>query len=816
MTEILETKDNKIKIVNISSEMQASFLDYSMSVITSRALPDVCDGLKPVQRRILYALYDLGMLSDKPYKKSARIVGEVIGKYHPHGDSSIYQAMVRMAQDFSYRYALVDGQGNFGSVDGDEPASMRYTEARMSKIAFELVRDLHPEIVKFNSNYDESETEPSILPAYFPNLLVNGATGIAVGMATNIPPHNLSEVIDAIIKVANNQNTTFEELLQIIKGPDFPTGAIIMGKKAIANAYANGNASVIIRSKVIFEENKNGKMDLIIEEIPYQVNKAKLIEKIADLVRDKIILGINDLRDESNREGIRIVIELKKDVNKDVILSKLYKLTPLQSNFAINLIALHQGIPKRMNLRQMIDYYLEHQFIVLINKTKHDLKKNLERAHLVEGLVIALDNIDKIIKIIKESKTTENAIEQLKENFNLSKIQARAILDMRLQRLTGLEQTKIKTELDELIKIITNLKIILENRDKQKSIIIKKLEEIKNNFGDKRKTQITEGIAAEIDEIDLISNDLVVIIMSNSGYIKRINAGEYRIQNRGGLGVNAMTLKDDDINLIIIAHNHDDLLFFTNYGKIYRIKVYEVPEFSRIAKGTPIINLLDIDKKEKIVKVLPFNEYNDKNYFFFVTTKGIVKKTKTEEFNLIRQTGKVAIELSENDELLEVFVTEEDSQIIIANEIGKAIRFKESDVRAMQRKARGVKGMSSNKNKVIGACSASPENYILTISTLGYGKLTKVEKFRLTERGSKGVKAMNLTEKNGKLVAIKVVKGDEQLMIATNNGNVIRLSLKQVKDSGRNAMGVRLIRLKDNQIISSVEIVENDGQYLEN
>ena len=798
-----------IKTTNISSEMRTSFLDYSMSVIVARALPDVRDGMKPVHRRILYAMNDLGIVADKPHKKSARIVGEVIGKYHPHGDIAVYETMVRMAQDFSYRYPLVDGHGNFGSVDGDGAAAMRYTEARMSKISMELLRDINKDTVDWMDNYDGEEHEPVVLPCRFPNLLVNGTTGIAVGMATNIPPHNLGETIDAVFAVMDNPDITVMELMEdYISGPDFPTGGYILGRAGIKQAYETGRGSIMIRSKVKVEDMPNGKKQIIVTEIPYVVNKAALVEKIASLVREKIIEGITDLRDESNMEGIRIVIELRKDVQSDVILNQLYRMTSLQTSFGVNMIVLVDNAPQQLGLKDVLKCYLDHQIDVTVRRTRFELKKAEDRAHILEGLKIALDHIDAIISLIRSSKDTSIAMNGLMENFGLSEIQAKAILDMQFRRLTGLERQKIEEEYDSLMAQITDLKDILNNHSRVLEIIRSELTEIKEKYNDKRRSEI---IDAEIDmqDEDLIPQEDVVITMTVNGYVKRIPVDTYRLQNRGGKGIKGMSMHEDDIvDQFLTMMTHDYLLMFTNQGKVYRIKGYQVPLASRTSKGIPIVNLLNLDKDEKVLAMVPVERENSPaKFLFFVTAQGIVKRVPIEEFENIRQSGKIAINLREGDELISAKPTTGSSQILIAAANGQAIRFNETDVRPMGRTATGVKGFNVNGSRVIGMTTDFEGQYILSVTEKGYGKKSKLEDYRMTNRGGKGVKTVQVTDKNGPLVFLRAVNGDEDCLIMTNEGIVIRISLEKVSVYSRNTQGVKLISVEDNQTVSTVAIV---------
>ncbi len=806
----------RLELVDISKTMRESFLDYSMSFIVQRALPDVRDGLKPVHRRILYAMNDMGIIASKPFKKSARIVGEVIGKYHPHGDTAVYDAMVRMAQDFSYRYELVQGHGNFGSMDGDGAAAMRYTEARMSKIAMEMMKDINKDTVDFEPNYDNEETEPSVLPARFPNLLVNGSVGIAVGMATNIPPHNLGETIDAALAVMDNPDITAMELMEnYIPGPDFPTGAMIIGRSGIKQAYETGRGSVIMRAKHKLEDMDNGKVRIVFYEIPYQVNKANLISKIADLVRDKAIDGITYLNDESNRDGVRIVMELRKDVQPDVILNQLYRLTPLQANFGVNMLALHKGAPKLMGLKEVLTHYIEHQIDVTERRTRFDLKKAEDRAHILEGLRIALDHIDEIIHIIRSSSTDTQARSTLMEQFDLSEIQANAILEMRLKRLTGLERDKIESEYQELMTLIADLRDILANHERVLEIIRDELTEVKNRFNDERRTEISD---AEIDmnDEDLIPEENVVITMTTNGYIKRIPIDTYRTQNRGGRGVKGMTMNEDDIiELMITMSTHDHLLLFTNLGKVYRLKGYHIPNASRTAKGLPVVNLLNLDKEERIQAMVAMERESEANYLFFITKNGIVKRVAVSEFESIRQKGKIAILLRDQDELVGVKQTSGEDEIIIAGSNGKAVRFHESDIRPMGRTSSGVKGFNVDGGFVVGAATSREGKYLLAVSENGYGKRSEVSEYRLTNRGTKGVKTINVTEKTGALVAVRAVNGDEDAMIMTNDGIIIRIAVGDIGVYSRNTQGVRLIHVADHTAVAKVAIVSRSEEDAE-
>lgn len=800
-----------IKEVSISQEMKSSFIDYAMSVIVSRALPDVRDGLKPVHRRILYAMNQLGMTSDKPHKKSARIVGEVIGKYHPHGDAAVYETMVRMAQDFSYRYTLVDGHGNFGSIDGDSAAAMRYTEARMSKISTELLRDINKNTIDFGDNYDGSEKEPLVMPARFPNLLVNGTSGIAVGMATNIPPHQLGEVIDGVIKIINEPETEIDDLMKIIKGPDFPTGGSILGHEGIKKAYHTGKGVITIRAKANIEEMNNGKSRIVIDEIPYQVNKARLIEKIAELVRDKKLDGITDLRDESDRTGLRIVIELRRDANPNVILNNLYKLTSLQTTFGINMLALVDGQPKILNLKEILVNYLNHQRVIIRRRTEFELKKAEERAHILEGLRIALDHLDKVIALIRASETAEEAKNGLINQFNLSEIQAQAILDMRLQRLTGLEREKIENEYKELINKINELKAILADEQKILAIIKDELNEIKAKFNDERRTKITFNYEALEDE-DLIPEEEVVIMLTNHGYIKRLPISTYKSQKRGGKGVTGMGTKEDDfVRHIFITNSHNYIMFFTNKGKVYRLKAYEIPELGRSAKGTPIINLIQIEKGEWINAVFPTRDTNSDNFLFFATAQGIVKKSLLSDYDNIRKGGIIAINLKEDDELIGVKLTDGNQDIFLGTKYGQSIRFSEKDVRTMGRGTTGVKGINLAKNDlVIGMDIVTDEQDILIVTVNGYGKRTPSTEYRSQTRGGKGIKTLNVTKKTGHIIGLAIVTNQEDLIIVTASAMVIRLQIDNISIMGRYTQGVRLIKIKDDDEVTTVTRIEAD------
>ncbi|WP_422658988.1 DNA gyrase subunit A [Paenibacillus sp. EC2-1] len=799
-----EENFSQIKDRDIGTEMRESFMDYAMSIIVSRALPDVRDGLKPVHRRILYAMSELGMAPDKPHKKSARIVGEVIGKYHPHGDSAVYESMVRMAQDFSMRYMLVDGHGNFGSIDGDMAAAMRYTEARLSKVAMEMLRDINKETIDFIPNYDGEEQEPVVLPARYPNLLVNGVSGIAVGMATNIPPHNLGEVIDGVQALIRNPDITPMELMDYIQGPDFPTAGYIIGRAGIRQAYQTGRGSVTMRAKATIEENNN-KARIVVHEIPYQVNKARLVEKIAELVRDKRIDGITDLRDESDRNGMRIVIELRRDVNPNVVLNNLYKHTSMQSNFGINMLAIVNNEPKILNLRDVLYHYLEHQVTVIRRRTEFELRKAEARAHILEGLRIALDHLDEVIALIRASQTTEAAREGLIERFGLSHEQAQAILDMRLQRLTGLEREKIENEYQELMKRIAELREILADEQLILQIISEELQEIKERFNDERRTEITVGEDSILDE-DLIPREEVIITITHTGYIKRLPANTYRSQKRGGRGVVGMDTKSEDfVEHLFVTNSHHYLMFFTDKGKAYRLKAYEIPELSRTARGTPIINLIQIEQGETVNAVIPVESFESDNYLFFATCQGVVKKTPLEDYVNIRKGGLIAINLREDDSLIDVKLTDGQREIIMGTAHGMSIRFQESDVRSMGRSATGVKGITlDSDDAVIGMDVVDKDLDILIVTTKGYGKRTPAEDYRSQTRGGKGIKTINVTDKNGAVVGLKVVKSEEDLMIITSSGTIIRTSMEGISTMGRYAQGVKLINIREDDAVATV------------
>jgi len=812
--EDFDNKGGRIKEVDLGKEMKTSFLNYAMSVIVSRAIPDVRDGMKPVHRRILYAMNDLGMHADKPFKKSARIVGEVMGKYHPHGDSAIYDSMVRMAQDFSYRYPLVEGHGNFGSIDGDGAAAMRYTEARMSKIAMEMLKDLNKNTVDFIDNYDGSEREPAVLPCKFPNLLVNGATGIAVGMATNIPPHNMTEVIEGIIALIKNPDISIEGLMNYIKGPDFPTGGLIMGVSQVRKAYLTGNGAITVRAKTKIEELGGGKHQIVVTEIPYQVNKSRLIDRIAETVKNKIIDGIVGLQDESNREGMRIVIELRRDANPNVILNNLYKHTQLQSTFGVNLLALSNGQPKVLNLKEILEAYIEHQVEIVTRRTQFDLEKAEARAHILEGLQIALGNIDLVIQIIKKSKTTEDAMSGLMSVFSLTEIQAKAILDMRLQRLTGLEIDKLKNELIEVRKFIQECKEILASHDRKLGIILNELKDIRDRFGDERKSELSLSDDLDFEDEDLIPEEDVIITVTNRGYVKRMTVDTYRAQNRGGKGVSgANMLEDDFIERILYTSSHDTLLFFTNFGKVYRLRAFQIPYSTRTARGLPIVNLLNFEDNEKLAAVVNINKDEDLDgYLLFCTKSGTVKKTEISQFRNIRTNGIKAIILKDDDELIEVAVTDGEKDIIIGTSNGKAIRFSESDIRPMGRISAGVRGiLVEDGEQAIGMAIVNTDgDEIVIVTENGYGKRTNVDAFRVQIRGGKGVKAINMTEKNGKMVSLSTVRGDEDLIVVTDKGMVIRTHLDQILTVGRDTQGVSVIRLNEGHKAATIAVVPRE------
>ena len=799
-------QDRNLVNVNLTKEMKTSFIDYAMSVIVARALPDVRDGLKPVHRRILYGMNELGVTPDKPHKKSARITGDVMGKYHPHGDSSIYEAMVRMAQWWSYRYMLVDGHGNFGSMDGDGAAAQRYTEARMSKIALEMLRDINKNTVDFVDNYDANEREPLVLPARFPNLLVNGATGIAVGMATNIPPHNLGETIDAVKLVMDNPEVTTKDLMEILPGPDFPTGALVMGKSGIHKAYETGKGSIVLRSRTEIEETKTGRERIVVTEFPYMVNKTKVHEHIVRLVQEKRIEGITAVRDESNREGVRFVIEVKRDASANVILNNLFKMTQMQTNFGFNMLAIQNGVPKILSLRQILDAYIEHQKEVVVRRTRFDKEKAEARAHILEGLLIALDHIDEVIRIIRASETDAEAQAELMSKFKLSERQSQAILDMRLRRLTGLERDKIQSEYDDLLALIADLADILAKPERVSQIIKDELDEVKRKFGDQRRTELMVGEVLSLEDEDLIEESDVLITLSNKGYIKRLDQAEFTAQKRGGRGVQGTGVKDDDfVRELVSTSTHDHLLFFTNKGRVYRLKGYEIPEYGRTAKGLPIVNLLKLDEGESIQTIINVEaERSDDAYLFFTTRHGIVKRTSVKEFANIRQNGLKALNLKDEDELINVLLTEEDTDIIIGTKFGYAVRFNQSAVRGMSRIATGVKGVNLREgDTVVGASVITDQDEVLIITEKGYGKRTVATEYPTKGRGGKGMKTANVAEKNGPLSGLLTVKGDEDLMIITDTGVMIRTNVANISQTGRSTMGVKVMRLdQDAKIVT--------------
>ena len=815
-------QDKNLVNVNLTKEMKTSFIDYAMSVIVSRALPDVRDGLKPVHRRILYGMNELGVTPDKPHKKSARITGDVMGKYHPHGDSSIYEAMVRMAQWWSYRYMLVDGHGNFGSMDGDGAAAQRYTEARMSKIALEMLRDINKNTVDFVDNYDANEREPIVLPARFPNLLVNGATGIAVGMATNIPPHNLGETIDAVKLVMDNPEVTTKDLMEVLPGPDFPTGALVMGRSGIHKAYDTGKGSIVLRSRTEIEETKTGRERIVVTEFPYMVNKTKVHEHIVRLVQEKRIDGITAVRDESNREGVRFVIEVRRDASANVILNNLFKMTQMQTSFGFNMLAIQNGVPKILSLRQILDAYIEHQKEVVTRRTQFDKEKAEARAHILEGLLIALDHIDEVIRIIRSSETDQEAQAELMSKFKLSERQSQAILDMRLRRLTGLERDKIQSEYDELIALIADLADILAKPERVAQIIKEELDEVKRKFADKRRTELMVGEVLTLEDEDLIEETDVLITLSNKGYIKRLDQDEFTAQKRGGRGVQGTGVKDDDfVRELVSTSTHDHLLFFTNKGRVYRLKGYEIPEYGRTAKGLPVVNLLKLDEGESIQTIINVeSERSDDAYLFFTTRAGIVKRTSVKEFANIRQNGLKALNLKEDDELINVLLTEKDTDIIIGTKLGYAVRFNQSTVRSMSRSATGVKGVDLREgDTVVGARVITDQDEVLIITEKGYGKRTVATEYPTKGRAGKGMKTANVVEKNGPLAGLLTVKGDEDLMIITDTGVMIRTNVANISQTGRSTMGVKVMRLDDNAKIvtfTSVAAAEKEEVGAEN
>ena len=810
-------QDNNLVNVNLTSEMKTSFIDYAMSVIVARALPDVRDGLKPVHRRILYGMNELGVTPDKPHKKSARITGDVMGKYHPHGDSSIYEAMVRMAQWWSYRHMLVDGHGNFGSMDGDGPAAQRYTEARMSKISLEMLRDINKNTVDFADNYDSSEREPLVLPSRFPNLLVNGATGIAVGMATNIPPHNLGETIDAVKLVMDNPDVTTHDLMEVLPGPDFPTGALVMGKSGIHRAYETGKGSIVLRARTEIEETKSGRERIVVTEFPYMVNKTKVHEHIVRLVQEKRIDGITAVRDESNREGVRFIIEVKRDASAHVILNNLFKLTQMQTNFSFNMLAIQNGVPKILSLREILLAYIEHQKEVVTRRTVFDKEKAEARAHILAGLLIALDHIDEVIRIIRNSETDAEAQAELMARYKLSERQSQAILDMRLRRLTGLERDKIQSEYDDLMKLIADLADILAKPERVVAIIKEELEDIKRKFSDERRTELMIGEVLSLEDEDLIEEADVLITLSNKGYIKRLNQDEFTAQRRGGRGIQGTGVKDDDfVRELVSTSTHDHLLFFTNKGRVYRLKGYEIPEYGRTAKGLPIVNLLKLDEGETIQTIINVQaEHDDNSYLFFTTRYGVVKRTSVTEFANIRQNGLKALNLKDEDELINVFLTNGQADIIIGTKMGYAVRFNENQVRNMGRAATGVRGVNLRAgDHVVGASVISDDQEVLVITEKGYGKRTLASEYATKSRGGKGMKTANITEKNGSLAGLMAVNGDEDLMIITNTGVIIRTNVANISQTGRATLGVKVMRLdKGAQIVTFTSVVaENEKE----
>lgn len=808
-------QDRNLVNVNLTSEMKTSFIDYAMSVIVARALPDVRDGLKPVHRRILYGMNELGVTPEKPHKKSARITGDVMGKYHPHGDSSIYEAMVRMAQWWSYRYMLVDGHGNFGSMDGDGAAAQRYTEARMSKIALEMLRDINKNTVDYIDNYDASEREPVVLPARFPNLLVNGATGIAVGMATNIPPHNLGESIDAVKLVMDNPDATTRDIMEVLPGPDFPTGALVMGKSGIHRAYETGKGSIVLRSRTEIEEMKNGRERIVVTEFPYMVNKTKVHEHIVRLVQEKRIDGITAVRDESNREGVRFVIEVRRDASAHVILNNLFKLTQMQTNFSFNMLAIQNGVPKILSLREILLAYIEHQKEVVTRRTAFDKEKAEARAHILAGLLIALDHIDEVIRIIRNSETDAEAQAELMAKFELSERQSQAILDMRLRRLTGLERDKIQSEYDELIALIADLADILAKPERVIAIIKEELDEVKRKFADDRRTELMVGEVLSLEDEDLIEEADVLITLSNKGYIKRLNQAEFTAQKRGGRGVQGTGVKDDDfVKELVSTSTHDRLLFFTNKGRVYRLKGYEIPEYGRTAKGLPVVNLLKLDEGETIQTIINVQQdRSDDSYLFFTTRHGVVKRTSVTEFANIRQNGLKALNLKDEDELINVFLTDGAADVIIGTKFGYSVRFNETAVRSMSRIATGVRGVNLREgDQVVGAGVISEGDEVLVITEKGYGKRTLASEYPTKGRGGKGIKTANITDKNGPLAGLMTVTGEEDLMIITNTGVIIRTSVANISQTSRSTMGVKVMRLDQNAQIVTFTSVEADDK----
>lgn len=805
-------QDNNLIDVKLTSEMKTSFIDYAMSVIVARALPDVRDGLKPVQRRILYGMNELGVTPDKPHKKSARITGDVMGKYHPHGDSSIYEAMVRMAQWWSYRYMLVDGHGNFGSMDGDGAAAQRYTEARMSKFALEMLRDLNKNTVDFQDNYDGSEREPIVLPSRIPNLLVNGATGIAVGMATNIPPHNLSETIDAVKLMMDNPEVTTRELMEVLPGPDFPTGGLVMGKTGIHRAYETGKGSIVLRSRTEIETTKSGRERIVVTEFPYMVNKTKVHEHIVRLAQEKRVEGITAVRDESSREGVRFVIEVRRDASANVILNNLFKLTQLQTNFSFNMLAIEKGVPKILSLRQILADYIAHQKEVVVRRTQFDKDKAEARAHILEGLLIALDHLDEVIAIIRNSQTDSEAQAELMARFELTERQSQAILDMRLRRLTGLERDKIQNEYNDLLALIADLADILAKPERVIAIIKEELDESKRKFGDARRTELMVGEVVSLEDEDLIEEEDVVITLSNKGYIKRLAQDEFRSQKRGGRGVQGTGVNDDDfVRDIVSTSTHDHLYFMTNKGRVYRLKGYEIPEYGRTAKGLPIVNLLKLDEGETIQTVInaKSDEASENNHLVFVTRQGLVKRTKEAEFKNIRQNGLIALKLREGDELINVFLTTGNEEIIIGTKFGYSVRFKENTIRSMSRMAAGVKGVTlRDGDQVVGAAAITDDQEVLIISEKGYGKRTSATEYPTKGRGGKGIKTVNITDKNGHLAGIATVSGNEDIMVMTDTGVIIRTAVANISQTGRATQGVKVMRLDNSARIVTFALVE--------
>ncbi|HEM4276381.1 TPA: DNA gyrase subunit A [Streptococcus suis] len=804
-------QDKNLVTVNLTNEMKSSFIDYAMSVIVSRALPDVRDGLKPVHRRILYGMNELGITPDKPHKKSARITGDVMGKYHPHGDSAIYEAMVRMAQWWSYRHMLVDGHGNFGSMDGDGAAAQRYTEARMSKIALEMLRDINKNTVNFADNYDASEREPEVLPARFPNLLVNGTTGIAVGMATNIPPHNLGETIEAVKLVMDNPEVTTREIMEVLPGPDFPTGALVMGKSGIHRAYETGKGSIVLRSRTEIEEYGNGRERIVVTEFPYMVNKSKVQEHIVKLVQEKRIEGITAVRDESNREGVRFVIEVRRDASANVILNNLFKQTQLQTNFSFNMLAIQNGVPKILSVRQILESYIEHQKEVVTRRTRFDKEKAEARAHILEGLLIALDHIDEVIRIIRNSETDAIAQAELMEKFDLSERQSQAILDMRLRRLTGLERDKIQSEYDELVALIADLADILAKPERVVQIIKDELEEVKRKYADPRRTELMVGEVLSLEDEDLIEETDVLITLSNQGYIKRLAQDEFQAQKRGGRGVQGTGVKDDDfVRELVSTSTHDRLLFFTNKGRVYRLKGYEIPEYGRTAKGLPVVNLLKLEENEAIQTIINVTKDQEADsYLFFATRQGVVKRTSVSEFANIRQSGLKALNLKEDDELINVFLTNGQADIIMGTKLGYSVRFTETDVRNMGRTATGVRGINLREgDQLVGATMISDDQEVLVLTEKGFGKRTPASEYPTKGRGGKGIKTLKVAEKNGSLAGLTTVSGDEDIMVITDTGVIIRTSVANISQTGRSTMGVKVMRLNDEAKIMTFALVD--------